>query len=300
MPSPEHDALVASVIAQGMKTLHDRPSSAEMAAMREADEAQPIPTPEGVTVEDITVANIRCLRVRPEGRQPSRTILYCHGGGYVFATPKLGVGAMAEMAKRCDAECVAPFYRRAPEHPFPAPVEDTLAVYRAILAAGRAPSDVIVAGDSAGGGLVIILFLAMQQQGLPIPRAGLAFSPWTDLTISGPNVERNGDPICDRAGLRMMAEAYLQGADPTDPLASPLFASDEALAKLPPILVQVGTREALLDDSQRFVAKAQAAGAPVRSIEHDGAIHMWTAMAPKIPESVAAFDAAAAFVASAA
>jgi acetyl esterase/lipase len=298
MPSQEHEALVAGIVARGVKTPHNRPGPSELVAMRAADAALPIPAVEGATVQEVNLGNIRCLRVAASERA-RRTILYCHGGGYVFTTPKFCVGAMAELARRCDAVCVAPFYRLAPEHPFPAPVEDALAVYRAILEAGRAPSDAILSGDSAGGGLAVVLMLAIENQGLPAPRAAVVFSPWTDLTISGASAARPDDPLCDAGGLRMMAEAYLQGIDPKDPLASPLFASDQALAKLSPTLVQVGGREALLDDSRRFVAKAKAAGAPIKSIEHEGVIHMWTTMAPLIPESAAAFDEAAAFIESA-
>jgi acetyl esterase/lipase len=206
---------------------------------------------------------------------------------------------MAELARRCDAVCIAPFYRLSLEHPFPAPVDDALAVYRGVLKTGRAASQVVLSGDSAGGGLAIALMLAIEREGLPSPGSAVAYSPWTDLTISGASAERPDDPLCDAGSLRMMAQAYLQGADPKDPLASPLFASDQDLAKLAPILVQVGGREALLDDARRFVAKAKAAGAPISSIEHEGVIHMWTTMAPLIPESAKAFDEAAAFIASA-
>jgi monoterpene epsilon-lactone hydrolase len=126
--------------------------------------------------------------------------------------------------------------------------------------------------------------------------AGILFSPWTDLAVEGRSAELVDDPVVDGAGLRMMADTYLNGADARDPLASPLYASDDELAALPPLLIQVGTRESLLDDSRRFVTRAKTIAADVEYVEYDGVIHMWMVMAPDLPESRDAFGKAADFL----
>jgi monoterpene epsilon-lactone hydrolase len=165
------------------------------------------------------------------------------------------------------------------------------------LDGGTASTDIVIAGDSAGGGLALACMLAARRNGLPVPAAGILFSPWTDLAVEGSSAELADDPVVDGAGLRVMAGAYLNGADARDPLASPLYASDDELAALPPLLIQVGTRESLLDDSRRFVIRAKASGADVEYVEYPGVVHMWMVMAPELPESVEAFDAAAEFLA---
>jgi epsilon-lactone hydrolase len=200
------------------------------------------------------------------------------------------------MAKRCCMQMVAPDYRRAPEFPFPAAVDDAVAVFRALLDDGVRNTDIVFAGDSAGGGLALACMLAARRTGLPAPAAGILFSPWTDLAVEGPSTDAADDPVVNGAGLRAMAGAYLNGGDPREPLASPLYASDDELASLPPLLVQVGTRESLLDDSRRFVIRAKAGGARVDYVEHPDVIHMWMVMAPDLPESRQAFDAAADFL----
>jgi monoterpene epsilon-lactone hydrolase len=287
MPSPAHEAYVASLPPGGATP--EKPLSPEaVAALRVQDAAIPMPRPAGVTIEAVDAGGVPALWVTPEGARPARTILFLHGGGYIFLTASRFTPVMAELAKASGARCLGLDYRRAPEHSFPAPVDDAVAAYRWLLDQGTPPSTIALAGDSAGGGLVIAALLAIRDRGLPLPAAGCSISPWTDLKVSGASADEVADPVVTGAALRMMADTYLAGADPADPYASPLYAD---LAGLPPLHVQVGTREALLDDSRRFVAKARAAGLEVTSLEHEDVAHMWIFHDAMMPESQAAFAA---------
>jgi monoterpene epsilon-lactone hydrolase len=287
MPSPAHEAYVASLPPGGATP--EKPLSPEaVAALRVQDAATPMPRPAGVTIEDVDAGGVPALWVTPEGAKPARTILFLHGGGYIFLTASRFTPVMAELAKASGARCLGLDYRRAPEHPFPAPVDDAVAAYCWLLDQGTPPSSIALAGDSAGGGLVIAALLAIRDRGLPLPAAGCSISPWTDLKVCGPSADEVADPVVTGAALRMMADTYLAGADPANPYASPLYAD---LAGLPPLHVQVGTREALLDDSRRFVAKARAAGLDVTSLEHEDVAHMWIFHDALMPESQAAFRA---------
>jgi epsilon-lactone hydrolase len=191
--------------------------------------------------------------------------------------------------------CVSIDYRRAPEHPFPAPVDDLLAVYTRLLDDGTPAYRIAFAGDSAGGGLVLAGLVALRDAERPLPAVAVAFSPWTDLTVTGSTADVVDDPIVSGPALRMMASLYLDGASPTEPTASPLLAD---LTGLPPILIQVGTREALLDDARRFVDRARGAGVDARLRELADVVHMWVVIGPEIPESIESFSEAGAFITS--
>ncbi len=184
-------------------------------------------------------------------------------------------------------------YRRAPEHPYPAPVEDLVAAYRGLLDQGVPADRIAFAGDSAGGGLVVAGLVALRDAGDTLPAAAMSISPWTDLAVTGPSADTADDPIVSGNALRMMANLYLDGADPRSPTASPLYAE---LKGLPPLLVQVGTRESLLDDACRLVDRARDAGVDVTLHEYEDVVHMWVVMGPDIPESLEAFDEAGTFV----
>ena len=294
-PSPEHEQFVTALAAGGNAlTPTVLPSPEALREMRALEATAGFTAPEGTTVTTGRYGGVDCLRL--DAGQRGRTAIYFHGGGYVYTRAADALGAIAAMAKRCSLQMVAPDYRRAPEFPFPAAVDDAVAVYRALLAEGIPSTDIVFAGDSAGGGLALACMLASRRCGLPPPAAGIVFSPWTDLAVKGPSAELAGDPVVDGAGLRVMADGYLHGSDARDPLASPLYASEDELAALPPLLVQVGTRESLLDDSRRFVARAKASGAQVDYVENSGVIHMWMVMAPDLPESRQAFAIAADFL----
>lgn len=297
MASPEHQRLVAALAAVGrVLTPTTAPSSQELRELRESEASADFVIPDGAAVVPCRYATVDCLRL--DVGQHRRTVLYFHGGGYVYTRAADALGAIAALARRCELQAIAPEYRRAPESPFPAAVDDAVAVYRALLAEGVSNTDIVMAGDSAGGGLALACLIASRRAGLPVPAAGIVFSPWTDLAVDGASADAMDDPVVNGTGLRMMAGVYLDGADPRDPLASPLYARDDELASLPPLLVQVGTREALLEDSHRFVGRATDAGVRVTYIEHPDVVHMWMVMAPELPESRQAFDAAAQFLRS--
>lgn len=198
--------------------------------------------------EPATVGGVRCERVMPEGALAGRTLLYLHGGGYTQGSPRSHRPMVARIAEAARAQAVVADYRLGPEHRFPAAVDDAAAIYRALLAGGVEPGQLVVAGDSAGGGLSMALALALKAEGLPQPAGYFVISPWADLTQSGASyrTKADTDPSITKAGLDQMAQAYLGGLDPRDPLASPVFGDFEGVS---PVLIQTGSEETLLSDS---------------------------------------------------
>jgi acetyl esterase/lipase len=300
MPSTEHEEMVARIVASGMRT----PEEADpelIRAMRDAELAAPPPEVDDVEVRDVVVGGVPCLEVLPR-RAPTAstldrtldgTLVYVHGGGYLWMGAATHLAVAAAFVRETGLRCISVDYRRAPEHPFPAPVEDLVAVHRALLDAGEPAARIAFAGDSAGGGLVVAALVALRDGGTPLPAAAVSISPWSDLAVTGASADTADDPIVSGNALRMMAGIYLAGADPRAPTASPLYAD---LTGLPPLLVQVGTRESLLDDARRLVAKARAAGVDVTFTEYEDVIHMWVVSGPDIPESLAAYREAGAFL----
>ena len=211
--SPEHDQLVATLLAIGtVLTPTTAPSAEGIRQIREAEAASAVAAPDGTEVVSCRYGDVDCLRL--DAGQHGRTAIYFHGGGYIYTRAADALGAIAALAKRCDLRVVAPEYRRAPESTFPAAVDDAVAVYRALLAEGVSNTDIVMAGDSAGGGLALACMIASRRAGLPVPAAGIVFSPWTDLTVEGASADAADDPVVNGAGLRMMADVYLDGADP--------------------------------------------------------------------------------------
>lgn len=292
-PSAEHEAMVGQIVATGQRTPDARPSAEELAAMRDAEGATPTAAPPDARVEHQTIGGVPCLVVTRADTAPTGTVVFVHGGGYIWMRAATHLAVAAALVRTTGCRCVSVDYRRAPEHPYPAPVEDLLAVYRALLDDGEPPGRIAFAGDSAGGGLVVAGLVAARDAGLPLPAAGVSISPWTDLAVTGASADTADDPIVSGPALRMMADVYLDGADPTSPTASPLYAD---LRGLPPLLVQVGTRESLLDDARRLVTRAEDAGVDVTLHEFAGVVHMWVVIGPEIPEAQEAFTEAGAFV----
>lgn len=198
--------------------------------------------------EPETLGGVRCERVTPEGTLVGRTILYLHGGAYTAGSPRSHRPMVARIAEAARAVAVVADYRLGPEHRFPAAVEDAVAVYRALLKRGTEPGQLMVAGDSAGGGLALALALALKADGLPQPAGYFVISPWVDLTQSGASyrTKADTDPTISKSGLDEQALAYLGGLDPRDPLASPVFGDFAGVA---PVLIQTGSEETLLSDS---------------------------------------------------
>ncbi|TCC21684.1 alpha/beta hydrolase [Kribbella speibonae] len=249
-----------------------------------------LPLGDDVTLSERTLGGVPALDVRVAGADQDGVILYLHGGAYVIGSARTGANLAAPLSRRSGVPAVSLEYRLAPEHPFPAGVHDALAAYREL-----AGQNVVIAGDSAGGGLALALLLAARAEGLPQPAGAVLFSPWTDLTLSGASIDaRDGyDPLFSRPNMAESAELYLGGADPRNELASPLFAD---LTGLPPLLVQVGTAEVLLDDSLRLVARAAEQDVDVSLDVVAGAPHVYQYFAGLLPEADEALDHAATFL----
>jgi acetyl esterase/lipase len=227
----------------------------------------------------------------------NRAILYLHGGGYVIGSIATHRDMVGRIADASGARALLLDYRLAPEHPFPAAVEDAVAAYRGLLDAGSKPENIVFAGDSAGGGLTIAALVSLKQQGLPLPAAGICLSPWVDLTFSGESMKtkEEADPLLGKGPLKWMGDLYLAGQAPESPLASPLFAD---LTGLPPLLIQVGSEEVLLDDALRLNVAAKAAGINVSLEVWDGMMHVWHLMAAMIPEGKQAIQGIGEYIAA--
>ena len=230
-----------------------------------------------------------------EGASDSRVVLYFHGGGYIIGSPRTHRAMLAHLSRDASARVLALDYRLAPEHPFPAPVEDSVASYRWLLAEGFDPSKIALGGDSAGGGLTVAALVQIRYLGLPMAAAGVCVSPWVDMEGLGESMETRAaaDPMVGRENLMVSAKTYLGGADPRAPLAAPLYAD---LRGLPPILIQVGDAEVLLDDSTRLAGIAREAGVEVQMDVWDDMIHVWHVFAPILPEGKQAIKQAGDFI----
>lgn len=252
--------------------------------------------PEGVEVSETELAGMKTDRIVPAGKTPQGRFLYFHGGGYVLGSPRSHRHMTALLALKTGRELVVPDYRLAPEHVFPAAVEDGLAAYRALLDEGHAPGEIVLGGDSAGGGLTLAVLLKARDEGLPMPAAACLISPWVDLKCNSGAYESraDADPMIDQSGIADMAALYLGGAPAGEPLASPLFAD---LTGLPPLFIQVGDAEVLLDDSRLLAERAKAAGVDAMLDVWPEMIHVWHAYYPMLPEGARALDDIAAYLA---
>ncbi|MGO4333083.1 alpha/beta hydrolase fold domain-containing protein [Cupriavidus sp. 2TAF22] len=225
------------------------------------------------------------------------TLFYLHGGGYYFCTPQTHRPLTLALARKTGMQAFSLDYRLAPEHPFPAALDDALAAYAALLARGIAPGQIVIAGDSAGGGLALATLLALQARGLPLPAGALLFSPWTDLAATGETLRSNDrhDVMFHGESIARAARLYLGKTAATEPLASPLYADAAALATLPPLYVQASDKEVLLDDSRRLVERCLAAGGQAELHIWRGLPHVWQLYHPFLPEARRALGDAAAF-----
>lgn len=244
---PEIAGVRALLAARQPEPGAPKPSFAERRASMDAfGEMGALPT--GCFHEPATIGGVKCERVTPQGAVAGRLLLYLHGGAYTAGSPRSHRPLVARLAEAARSMAVAADYRLGPEHRFPAAVEDAVAVYGALVDGGADPAKLIVAGDSAGGGLALAVALSLKAQELPQPAGFFVISPWADLTQSGPSygAKADTDPMITKAGLDDNALAYLGGLDARDPLASPVFGDFEGVA---PVLIQTGSEEALLSDS---------------------------------------------------
>ena len=230
--------------------------SQSLAEHRKAFDAFAIhPYPTDVAAADVSLGTVGAIELTVAGQAANPTVLYFHGGGYVVGSARTGTHLAAELARRAGGRALSVDYRLAPEHPYPAAVEDGLAAYAGLLESGVSPARVLVAGDSAGGGLAVATLLAARDQGLPQPAAVAVFSPWADMTRSGASMrgKDGADPLFTYDVMGWYASRYVPAGDRSVPLASPVFAT---LAGLPPLLIQAGSHEVLLDDAVRLAALA--------------------------------------------
>ncbi len=243
--------------------------------------------PSDITVESVRAPAAPAEWLRSPGAATGPVVLYLHGGGYVIGSPRSHRHLASAIASALGGAALMLDYRLAPEHPFPAAVDDAVAAYRWLLDAGTAARRLVIAGDSAGGGLTVATLLALGEAGLTPPAAGVCISPWVDLTCSGKSYATHAtrDPIVVADSVAEMARLYLAGTDPRTPLASPLCAN---LAGLPPLLIHVGSEEVLLDDATALAAHAQAAGVDTTIEVWPDMIHVWHWFLPMLDEAQAA------------
>ncbi|HEY0815670.1 MAG TPA: alpha/beta hydrolase [Pseudonocardia sp.] len=269
-------------------------SVAEQRATFAARLTQPLPA--DVTATETTLGGRPALALDVAGVRTGPVLLYLHGGGYVVGSARTGARLAVELARRAGVRAVSLDYRLAPEHPFPAAVEDGLAAYRELLDTGLRPGEIVVAGDSAGGALAVATMLAARDSGLPQPAAAAVLSPWVDLGLSGPSMRtKDGvDPLFTRDRIAVYAQQYLGDRDREIPLASPLSAD---LRGLPPLLVQVGANEVLLDDAVRLAGRAGAVDVAVTLEVWPGVPHVFQNFTGLLDDADAALDRAGRFLA---
>ena len=249
-----------------------------------------------LSCERVSVGAIDAEWIGASGTPADKAILYFHGGGFRLGSVSSHRELIARISEASGCRVLAINYRLAPEHRFPAPVEDAVAAYGWMLDQGLKPENIAFAGDSAGGNLVLAAMLDLRERGLPLPAAGGLMSPWTDLAATGTSYtsRADADPIHQRPMILALAKNYLgPDRDPRNPLASPLYAD---LAGLPPLLIQVGDRETVLDDSIMFADKARAAGVDVELQVWDGMIHVFQMFGTELVEARRAIDSIAGFL----
>ena len=238
--------------------------------------------PEGIKVEPVTTASFKGEWVKARGVRTDSVLIYLHGGAYVFCSPRSHRHLVAALSEATNAAAFALDYRLAPEHPFPAAIEDSVAAYRWLLDQGVAPNRITIAGDSAGGGLTVATMLSLRDAGLPLPAAGICISPWADLTMAGASYTANAETVSTRDRLAGYVKLYLNNdKDVRHPLVSPVFAN---LKGLPPLLIQVGTAEPFYDDSISLNATAKASGVDSTLEIWPEMIHVWHYFHPMLTE----------------
>ena len=251
--------------------------------------AQPLPAE--VTVTAATLGGVPTAEITVDGIEPRHVVLYFHGGVYVLGDAFLAADLASQVGRRTRARVFSVDYRLAPEHPYPAAVDDALAAYQALLDNGTAPSDIVFAGESAGGGLAIATLVNARDHGLPLPAAAYVMSPYVDLTLAGGTMEtkRAADPLLSPEALRARVNDYTSGQAAALGLISPIFAD---LSGLPPLIIQAGTHEVLLDDAIRLARQAAIADVEVTLDITPGVPHVFQAYHAMLHEAGAALDRA--------
>ena len=279
MPSKEFESVIA------MFSMRPDVHTLSVAEQRENFERGVafFPVESDVVVQQTTVAGRPCEWLTPAGANSDYTLLFLHGGGYCIGSLNTHRGLASNIARAAGCRALNVDYRLAPEHPHPAAVDDAIAVYRALIDSGHRTDHIIIAGDSAGGGLTLATAISLRDAGLALPKALVCLSPWTDLTQTAESITSKAaiDPFLGVGELDAFADYYAGALDKRAHLISPHFAD---LHGLPPLLIHVGTREILLDDSTSLAEKARAAGVDVTLLVEQDMVHVWHMLSAITPE----------------
>jgi acetyl esterase/lipase len=254
-----------------------------------------VPVAPDVQQNPVEIGGVAGIEVTIQGNEAENVILYFHGGVYVIGYAAATVPLVGDLVRRTGTKAITLEYRLAPEHPYPAAVEDARAAYVGLLAQGIAPGQIALAGESAGGGLAVALLLALREAGVPLPSCAYLMSPYVDLTLSGETLvaNREVDPLLTPEGLRARVPDYVGEADASDPYISPIFGD---LRELPPLLIQVGSHEVLLSDALRLAGRAAISDVAITLDVTPGVPHVFQAYAALLDEAGVALDRASDFV----
>jgi monoterpene epsilon-lactone hydrolase len=254
-----------------------------------------VPVAPDIQQNPVEIGGVAGVEVTIEGNEADNVILYFHGGVYVIGSAAFSVPLVGDLVRRTGTKAITLEYRLAPEHPYPAAVEDARAAYEGLLAQGIAPAQIALAGESAGGGLAVATLLALREAGVPLPSCAYLMSPYVDLTLSGETLAGKAevDPLLSPDGLRARVPDYVGAADASDPYISPIFGD---LSELPPLLIQVGSHEVLLSDALRLAGRAAISDVPVTLDVTPGVPHVFQAYAGLLDEAGAALDRASEFL----
>ena len=282
-------------VIEAIKSLAGMASGSSIEELRATNEQMARPAEPDITSEPVVANGVNAAWISAPGAADDKAVLYLHGGGYIMGSLNTHRDMMGRISRAAQTRVLGLDYRLAPEHPFPAAVDDTVAGYRFLLDQGLPSARLAIAGDSAGGALTLAALVAGRDAGLPMPASAVCLSPFLDLEGTGESITTRADvdPIATPEVIDVWAKAYLAGADPRTPLANPLYAD---LAGLPPLLIQVGDHEVLLDDSTRLAERAQAAGVQVKLEIWPEMIHRWHSYAAVLPEGQQAIEDIGAFL----
>ena len=290
--SKEQQSQLDAILRQG-----GLDTSADVQTMRAAfsELMAQVPVAPDVQQKPVEIGGVAGVEVTIQGNEAENVILYLHGGVYVIGFAAATVPLVGDLVRRTGTKAITLEYRLAPEHPYPAAVEDARAAYEGLLAQGVAPAQIALAGESAGGGLAVATLLALREAGVPLPSCGYLMSPYVDLTLSGETLaeKREVDPLLTPDGLRARVPDYVGGADASDPYISPIFGD---LRELPALLIQVGSHEILLSDALRLAGRAAISDVPVTLEVTPGVPHVFQAYAGLLDEAGAALDRASDFL----
>jgi monoterpene epsilon-lactone hydrolase len=293
MASPQYKAFVEKMAANPAP-----PPAKDLAESRARIDAAMgnLPLAEGTSSVAVDANGVEAFWQTRDGATDDPALVYFHGGGYRLASALAYRAYCSNIVKHGSMSVLNVHYRLAPEHPFPAAIDDAVAAYQWLLDQGTPPARIVIAGDSAGGGLSAALLLALRDRGLPLPAGAALLSPWADLTNSADSYTRNAesDKLFSLTSATEATGLYLQGQDPTDPLASPVLGDWKGM---PPLMVVCGDIEVLLDDARKITEVARAAGVDVELRVYEDMPHVWQLSYPAFPEAVEAFDQLRDFVA---